>query len=61
MFLPTDLRVGTDPAAYGHAIDEQIIFLATGIDGVFTDQADIGVLSRALFLAGRRTAEQLAA
>jgi len=45
-FLPTELRVGTDPNAYGKAIDEQITFLRTGIDGLFTDQADIGVLAR---------------
>lgn len=47
-FLPADYRVGTDPNAYGRAIDEQITFLRTGIDGLFTDQPDIGVLSRAL-------------
>jgi glycerophosphoryl diester phosphodiesterase len=49
-FLPADLRVGTDPAAYGRAIDEQLAFLRAGVDGVFTDQADIGVLSRKLYL-----------
>ena len=51
-FLPTNLRVGTDPTAYGKAFDEQVTFLRTGIDGLFTDQADIGVLARAMFLAG---------
>ena len=50
-FLPVDYRTGTDPTAYGRAIDEQTTFLATGIDGLFTDQADIGVLSRERFLA----------
>jgi glycerophosphoryl diester phosphodiesterase len=45
-FLPAQLRVGTDPNAYGKVIDEQIVFLRTGIDGLFTDQADIGVLAR---------------
>ena len=40
--------MGTDPNAYGRAIDEQITFLRTGIDGLFTDQPDIGVLARAL-------------
>jgi glycerophosphoryl diester phosphodiesterase len=45
-FLPTDYRVGTDPNAYGQAIREQIAFLDAGIDGLFTDQADIGVLAR---------------
>ncbi|GIH04831.1 glycerophosphoryl diester phosphodiesterase [Rhizocola hellebori] len=47
-FLPTNLRVGTDLTGYGKAIDEQLAFLATGIDGLFTDQADIGVLARDL-------------
>jgi glycerophosphoryl diester phosphodiesterase len=47
-FLPTDLRVGTDPTGYGRAIDEDLAYLRTGIDGFFTDQADIGVFSRSL-------------
>jgi glycerophosphoryl diester phosphodiesterase len=47
-FLPAEPRVTAGPNAYGKAIDEQIIFLATGIDGLFTDQADIGVLARQL-------------
>jgi glycerophosphoryl diester phosphodiesterase len=51
-FLPTNLKVGTDPTGYGKAIDEDLAFLRAGIDGFFTDQADIGVLSRKLFLAG---------
>ncbi|WP_433825422.1 glycerophosphodiester phosphodiesterase [Actinoplanes sp. CA-015351] len=47
-FLPAELRVGTDPAAYGKAIDEQVTFLRTGIDGLFTDNPDVGVLARTL-------------
>ncbi|MGC9664989.1 glycerophosphodiester phosphodiesterase [Planosporangium sp. 12N6] len=47
-FLPADLRTGTDATAYGRAIDEQLAFLRAGVDGVFTDQADIGVLARKL-------------
>ncbi|MFI5495706.1 glycerophosphodiester phosphodiesterase [Actinoplanes sp. NPDC051859] len=47
-FLPAELRTGADPAAYGRAIDEQVTFLRTGIDGLFTDQPDIGVLAREL-------------
>jgi glycerophosphoryl diester phosphodiesterase len=47
-FLPTDLRVGTDPADYGRAVDEQVAFLRTGIDGLFTDHPDVGVLARSL-------------
>jgi glycerophosphoryl diester phosphodiesterase len=46
-FLPADYQVGTDPNAYGRAIDEQITYLRTGLDGLFTDQSDIGVLARA--------------
>ena len=45
-FLPVDLRRGTAAADFGKAIDEQVTFLRTGIDGLFTDQADIGVLAR---------------
>ncbi len=45
---PYTLRAGTDPTAYGKAIDEQIAFLRAGIDGLFTDHADIGVLARQL-------------
>jgi len=51
-FLPANLRVGTDPSWYGKAIDEQVTYLRTGIDGLFTDQADIGVLARSIFLGG---------
>ncbi len=48
-FLPTDYRVGADPTDYGRAIDEQLAFLRAGVDGVFTDQADIGVVARDAF------------
>jgi glycerophosphoryl diester phosphodiesterase len=47
-FLPAHLRVGTDPNAYGKAIDEQIAFWNAGVDGLFTDMPDIGVLARSL-------------
>ena len=50
-FLPVDFRVTNDPNAYGRAIDEQITFLRAGIDGLFTDQPDIGVLARSLAFA----------
>ena len=50
-FLSLDYRVGTDPRAHGRVIDEQVRFLRTGIDGLFTDQADIGVIARAEFLS----------
>ncbi|WP_433307179.1 glycerophosphodiester phosphodiesterase [Actinoplanes sp. CA-030573] len=47
-FLPADYRIGTNPNDYGRAFDEQITYLNAGIDGLFTDQADIGVLARQL-------------
>ena len=46
-FLPVDYRTGTNLADFGRGIAEQITFLRTGIDGLFTDQADVGVLARA--------------
>jgi glycerophosphoryl diester phosphodiesterase len=46
-FLPADYRLGTDPSAYGRAIDEQLAYLDAGVDGLFTDQPDIGVVARA--------------
>jgi glycerophosphoryl diester phosphodiesterase len=55
-FLPLDFRVGTDLTAFGRAIDEQVRFLQTGIDGLFTDQSDIGVIARAEFLAEKAAA-----
>jgi glycerophosphoryl diester phosphodiesterase len=55
-FLPADYRVTGDPNAYGRAIDEQITFLRAGIDGLFTDQADIGVLARHLAFAASGSA-----
>jgi len=52
-FLPTDYRVGTDPAMYGRAIDEQLAFLRAGVDGLFTDHPDIAVVAREAYLAAR--------
>ncbi|WP_448611891.1 glycerophosphodiester phosphodiesterase [Geodermatophilus sp. URMC 60] len=52
-FLPADLRdPGEQPDDYGRAIDEQLAFWATGIDGLFTDNPDTGLVSRELFLDG---------
>ncbi|GAA5184080.1 glycerophosphodiester phosphodiesterase [Rugosimonospora acidiphila] len=50
-FLPADYVVEGGPNAFGRAIDEQVAFLRAGVDGLFTDQADIGVVARANFLA----------
>lgn len=50
-FLPMNYRVGADPNAFGNAQAETEVFLATGIDGFFTDQSDIGVRARDAFVA----------
>ncbi|MGW3496718.1 glycerophosphodiester phosphodiesterase [Streptomyces sp. NPDC001020] len=49
-FLPANFRKGTDPAAYGDVFGAFRTYFATGIDGVFTDNADTGVLAREDFL-----------
>jgi glycerophosphoryl diester phosphodiesterase len=41
-FLPVEFRSGTDPAAPGNLAGEIRVFLATGMDGFFTDNPDIG-------------------
>ena len=48
-FLPLELREGAAPDDYGRAIEEHLAFWATGIDGMFTDNPDTGVVSRDLF------------
>jgi glycerophosphoryl diester phosphodiesterase len=50
-FLPVDYQTSPAPTDYGRALDEQLTYLRTGLDGVFTDQADIGVVARAEFRA----------
>ena len=50
-FLPLELRVGTDPNAYGRAIDEYLMFYAAGVDGLFSDNSDTAVLARSVFIA----------
>jgi len=55
-FLPLDFRFGTDATSYGRAIDEQMRYLRTGIDGLFTDQCDIAVIARARLLAAKAAA-----
>ncbi|GAA4927201.1 glycerophosphodiester phosphodiesterase [Streptomyces coeruleoprunus] len=48
-FLPADFRRGTDPAAYGDVFGAYAAYFATGIDGIFTDQPDTGLLAAADF------------
>ncbi len=50
-FLPVDLRTSAVPTDFGRAIDEQVTYLQAGIDGVFTDHPDVGVVARADFHA----------
>ncbi|WP_328539767.1 glycerophosphodiester phosphodiesterase [Streptomyces sp. NBC_00344] len=48
-FLPADFRRGTDPNAYGDAFGAFRAYFATGIDGVFSDNADTALLAAADF------------
>ncbi|MFG2575348.1 glycerophosphodiester phosphodiesterase [Streptomyces sp. NPDC048481] len=51
-FLPADFRKGTDADGYGDPFGAFRTYFATGIDGVFTDNPDTGVLARADFVNG---------
>jgi len=51
-FLPADYRRGAAPAGAGDLQGELLTYLRAGIDGFFTDQADVGVSARAAFLRG---------
>jgi glycerophosphoryl diester phosphodiesterase len=51
-FLPAEFREGTAADAYGDVFGAFQAYFATGIDGVFTDNADTGLLARADFLRG---------
>lgn len=50
-FLPADFRRGTDPHAYGDVFGAYRAYFATGIDGIFTDNPDTGLLAAADFTA----------
>jgi glycerophosphoryl diester phosphodiesterase len=52
-FVPVDLRRGDVPQAFGDLQGELLPYLRAGIDGFFTDQADIGFRARAGFLQSR--------
>ncbi|MEA2135317.1 MAG: glycerophosphoryl diester phosphodiesterase [Solirubrobacteraceae bacterium] len=45
-FVPLELRSSADPAGIGDLKTEIRQFFALGVDGVFTDNADIGVAAR---------------
>jgi len=51
-FLPAEFRKGGAADGYGDAFGAFRTYFATGIDGVFTDNADTAVLARADFLDG---------
>jgi glycerophosphoryl diester phosphodiesterase len=51
-FLPTNLRLGSDPTAYGDMVAEVLRYLEAGVDGFFTDQSIIGVVARDAFVEG---------
>ncbi len=51
-FLPANFRKGTDADAYGDVFGAYKVYFATGIDGVFTDQPDTGLLAREEFVNG---------
>ncbi|MBI0383962.1 glycerophosphodiester phosphodiesterase, partial [Streptomyces albiflaviniger] len=44
-FLPADFRRGSDPNAYGDAFGAFKAYFATGIDGIFSDNADTALLA----------------
>lgn len=46
-FLPKDYQLGTNPADYGRIIDWDKALLATGIDGLFSDNPDLLYIARA--------------
>ncbi|QES05136.1 glycerophosphodiester phosphodiesterase [Streptomyces venezuelae] len=50
-FLPADFRRGTDPTAYGDSFGALKTYLATGIDGIFSDNPDTALLGAADFTA----------
>jgi glycerophosphoryl diester phosphodiesterase len=51
-FLPAEFREGTDADAYGDVFGAYRAYFATGIDGVFTDHPDTGLLAREDFVNG---------
>jgi glycerophosphoryl diester phosphodiesterase len=52
-FLPTNFHTGLAPSAFGNLQGELLAYLNAGIDGFFTDQADLGARARAAFLGSQ--------
>ncbi len=55
-YLPADFREGTEPNAKGGSFGEDAAFFDAGVDGVFTDFPDTGVVARELWLSNRTAA-----
>ena len=53
-FLPAMFHAGLAPSSLGDLQGELRQYLQTGMDGFFTDQADLGVRARTAFLEGPR-------
>ncbi|WP_460815194.1 glycerophosphodiester phosphodiesterase [Nocardioides korecus] len=53
-FMATNFRRGTDPNATGDLQSEIRAFLDAGVDGIFTDNADLGVAARDAWLRSGR-------
>jgi glycerophosphoryl diester phosphodiesterase len=51
-FLPAQFRRGAAPETHGDLAGELRAYLECGIDGLFTDQADLAVAARGEFLRG---------
>jgi glycerophosphoryl diester phosphodiesterase len=49
-YLPKNLRLGVDPNGFGDLGSELKVYLDAGLDGFFTDHADIGVEARDAYL-----------
>jgi glycerophosphoryl diester phosphodiesterase len=49
-FLPADFQRGANPADYGNAIAEYLLFFEVGVDGMFSDNTDTAVLARQLWI-----------
>ncbi|MGH8136918.1 MAG: glycerophosphodiester phosphodiesterase [Steroidobacteraceae bacterium] len=50
-YLPRNLRSGVDPNHPGDLTGELLSYLAAGLDGFFTDHADLGVRARDRFMS----------
>jgi glycerophosphoryl diester phosphodiesterase len=60
-FLPSDLKVGTDPAAHGNLEAEIRRYLERGIDGFFVDFPALGVRVRDAYISAAQPLHQPAA